>query len=91
MHRRYLLSPQGRKVLEEAATRNKPWLKSTGPRTASGKRRASTNALTHGERAAENGRRRQIIKKMLAVLRARRPGEAIEAKVLDELRTSWGN
>ena len=28
--------------------KNKPWLKSTGPRTAAGKRRAALNAIKHG-------------------------------------------
>jgi len=38
--------------LRAAARRHKPWLQSTGPRTASGKKRSSRNALTHGGRSA---------------------------------------
>ncbi|WP_079668503.1 hypothetical protein [Thiomonas arsenitoxydans] len=32
----------------EAIRRWKPWERSTGPRTAAGKARASANSLTHG-------------------------------------------
>ena len=42
------LTREGRERLREAAKRNKPWLHSTGPRTAAGK-----------ARSAENGRWRQ--------------------------------
>lgn len=38
----------------EAIRRWKPWAKSTGPRTASGKARAAQNAYKHGGRAAHS-------------------------------------
>jgi hypothetical protein len=47
--RRGGLTEEGRQRLCEAAHRNRPWLHSTGPRTAQGK-----------ARSAENGRLRQI-------------------------------
>lgn len=42
------ISPEGRERCREAALRNKPWEKSTGPRTTEGKARSSRNAVTHG-------------------------------------------
>lgn len=42
------LTEAGRQRLREAARRNKPWLKSTGPRTPGGKAISSQNALKHG-------------------------------------------
>ncbi len=56
--RAYRLSPEGLEALRAAARRNKPWERSTGPRTREGKVRLSRNALKHGERstAAEEGR-----------------------------------
>ena len=42
--RRYRLSPEGRERLLSAALQNKPWEKSTGPRTAEGKARSARNS-----------------------------------------------
>lgn len=49
--RRYRLSPDGLAALRESAQRVRPWERSTGPRTAVGKRRSRANALRHGERS----------------------------------------
>jgi hypothetical protein len=60
MKRSYHLSPQGRVALRRTAAANRPWAKSTGPRTAAGRARSSVNAFKHGERsraAAEQRRR----------------------------------
>ena len=50
--RPYRLTPAGLAALRASARRNRPWLASTGPRTAAGKAAASANALWHGERSA---------------------------------------
>ena len=47
--KRKSLTEDGRRRLRDAAIRNKPWLNSTGPRTAAGK-----------AQAAHNGRKRQL-------------------------------
>jgi len=49
----YRLTAKGLQALREAARRVRPWLASTGPKTAAGKVRASGNARKHGERSAE--------------------------------------
>lgn len=41
-------TPDGIERLREAAKRNKPWSKATGPRTKQGKNRSKMNALKHG-------------------------------------------
>ena len=48
----YCLSAKGRRVLVATIRRNRPWTRSTGPRTAEGKRRSSANSLRHGRRRA---------------------------------------
>jgi hypothetical protein len=45
------LGPESRERLRVAAHINKPWLRTTGPRTDSGKARSRGNALRHGARA----------------------------------------
>lgn len=50
--RPYTLSSVGRASLQASTRRNRPWLQSTGPRTAQGKARSSRNALKHGQRSA---------------------------------------
>jgi hypothetical protein len=51
--------------------------------------RASANALSHGERAAETMRRRRIIRRTLALLMSRHSGKPIDASALNDLRKSW--
>ncbi|GJL85802.1 MAG: hypothetical protein DHS20C02_15770 [Micavibrio sp.] len=41
-------SEERRKQQAERCRQNKPWEKSTGPRTAEGKRKSSLNAFKHG-------------------------------------------
>ena len=43
----------GLRRLRDAALRNKPWLRSTGPKTETGKQRSKLNALKHGGRSGE--------------------------------------
>ncbi len=44
-------TPERRAAQAERIKAFKPWLKSTGPKTKSGKKRSSLNALKHGERS----------------------------------------
>jgi hypothetical protein len=46
------LTEEGRERLRAAARRNRPWERSTGPRTDAGKAAASKNALKHGRETA---------------------------------------
>lgn len=48
--------------------KTKPWLKSTGPRTADGKARASLNAFKHGLRSRQSDKMRTLIKLNAAFL-----------------------
>jgi hypothetical protein len=50
--RRYRQSAQGRASKQASIRRTRPWLRTSGPITASGKRRSSINALKHGEYTA---------------------------------------
>ena len=67
--RPYRLSPEGLAALRAAAAARRPWLASTGPRTAAGKAASSLNALRHGLRTAEASRQRREVNRMLRTLR----------------------
>lgn len=53
----FCLSPQSKPARiahqRAVAKAHKPWLKSTGPRTESGKRRSSQNRMVHGARSRD--------------------------------------
>ena len=67
--RTYEQSPAGLNALRQSVRRTKPWLHSTGPKTAQGKARSRMNALTHGERAAKTIATRQEVALLLKTLR----------------------
>ena len=46
MPQKYRLTPEGRRRLQEAAARNRPWEHSTGPTTAEGKARCAASHTT---------------------------------------------
>ena len=59
--RRYRLSAAGLKSLRASARRQRPWERSTGPRTEMGKSRSKLNALKHGQcSTARRAERRQL-------------------------------
>lgn len=47
------ISPEGRARLRLAIAARRPWLRSTGPRSAEGKARSRHNAAKHGYYTAE--------------------------------------
>ena len=55
------VSQAEREASRERILRVKPWLRSTGPRTAAGKARSSRNALQHGFYGAEGREARRLI------------------------------
>lgn len=61
----------GLERLREAARKNKPWRRSTGPRTAAGKNRSKNNAFKHGGRSAEAIESRKEINRILREMRER--------------------
>ena len=63
-------TPAGLERLRQMARRNRPWSKSSGPRTPEGKARAKLNALRHGERSATAIQRRKEIFAALKQFRA---------------------
>jgi hypothetical protein len=68
--------------LRATALRNKPWLRSTGPKTAAGKARSRQNATKHGERSVKS---RAIWRELNAALRALNQVEHDSAYKLDGL------
>ena len=57
-------TPERQKKQSELIQKWKPWKKSTGPRTAQGRKTSSMNALKHGMRSAEN----REVEKLIAQL-----------------------
>ena len=55
------VSQAEREASRERILRVKPWLRSTGPRTAAGKARSSRNALQHGYYGTEGREARRLI------------------------------
>jgi hypothetical protein len=58
--KKYRLTHEGRMSLRRSAAIHQAWLKSTGPRTAAGKRRSSQNHLIHGLFTAEFTAERRV-------------------------------
>ncbi len=55
-------TPERRAAQSERIRTLKPWLKSTGPRTKNGKKRASQNAVKHERRRAEMEKTIRLLK-----------------------------
>ncbi len=60
--------PARRKAQAERIRAAKPWLRSTGPRTAAGKARSRLNALRHCHRSAAMRRLRRVMKMQRAFI-----------------------
>ncbi len=58
-----------REAYRRAALERKPWKKSTGPKSAEGKRKVSQNARRHGLKSAEVLERRRYIRSVTALLK----------------------
>jgi len=76
--------------LQEAAIRNRPWLRSTGPRTEAGKDRSKLNALKHGGFSADvlTGQRivADLMKKIMAAVAVPKIRKVFKAKVPPKLK-----
>ena len=84
-HRHYRLSPRGLISLRATALQNKPWLRSTGPRTPAGKDRSKVNAMKHGERSAQ---RRAAWRELNAALRAMSQYDRKQASAVDGIASA---
>jgi hypothetical protein len=74
--RRYKLSQKGLQALRKTAARTKPWMKSTGPKTARGKMRSRMNGLKHGMYSANAGKEGLEYRRQQQRLRDRRKRKA---------------
>ena len=77
-------SEAGLEALRAAARRDRPWEKSTGPRTADGKRRSSQNAWKRGYWGREEIVARQGARKLLDDLERQSDEVDVGFDVLDE-------
>lgn len=60
--KRKALTPEGVERLRQAALRNRPWLRSTGPRTAEGRQRSAANGLRRAKGGqSANAARREVV------------------------------
>jgi hypothetical protein len=75
--KRKLLSLQTRQTLRAAALRNRPWLRSTGPRTAAGR-----------AQSAANGKRRQKGQYSVRELQRKVTDVTNQVKMLRQLRAA---
>ena len=63
------LTQEGRAKLSQSGLRNRPWLKSTGPRTRVGKERSRWNSWKHGNWSAECVANRKALAEVIRELR----------------------
>jgi hypothetical protein len=84
MPRSYLLSKRGLRSLRATIRRNKPWTRSTGPRTPEGKAKVATNPLVHGERSVAITNFRRLVKLTIGELRSAKHEEFIEVQGIAE-------
>ena len=85
--RPYRLTDQGLHRLRSIAAANRPWERSTGPRTPAGKNRSSRNAWKHGWRsreAIETLQRARAAIRVLGAVDASMPHEALVETVTEQ-------
>ncbi len=63
-------TPERRAAQAERMRTQKPWLKTTGPKTDAGKQRVAKNSQTHGRRSAEFMQQVKILRTLLRTQRA---------------------
>ena len=70
-------TPEGLERLRQSAFTNRPWERSTGPRSATGKMRSSLNSIVHGKETAARRRFRRDAFRLIRAMRLFR--EAVRA------------
>lgn len=99
--RTYSWNAERRQRAAERIRAHKPWLKTTGPKTAAGKSVSKMNALKHGQRsAAEIAKHREVmkflreqklfLKDVRMLLRIRRQAAKLK-KPTNEMIEGWKN